>query len=224
MKLLCSTYNLELNFPENEVQLLRIESSPIFRELTEMLWKQCETGDGEFILSCDNKERRLDKEADIILNPFQIDFNNRKVLAKLYQELKESALGQHLEESLLIENYLEQYVIAICNDLEYPLTYKQNPDIIGYFKLFEVKFDEIDMDTIQRLAQYVKLMHRVLNIQLFIFVNIKDYCSEELLEELYRTLLYEKVGILLLERHESAKIDQERVTIIDKDACLIYDK
>ena len=224
MRLLCSAYNLKLDFPENEIQVLRIESSSIFLELVEMFWKQSQTGEGEFVYSRSNMEKRLDKEADLILNPFQIDINNRKILTKVYQELKENALGPHLEETLKVENHLEQFIIALCNDADYPLSYTENPDITSFFKLYEVKLDETDTDTIQRLVQYVKMMHRVLNTQLFIFVNLKDYFSNELLEELYRTLLYEKVGILLVERHESEKIVPERVTIIDKDACLIYDE
>ena len=189
-----------------------------------MLWKQCETGEGEFVLSEAYKEKRLDKEAEVIVNPFHLDLNNRKILTKLYQELKESALGTRLEETLKLENHLEQYIIGLCDDVDYPLTYKSEMDIIALLKMFEVKLDETDTDVIERLVQYVKLMHAVLKIQLFVFINFKDFFSEDVLEELYKTLLYEKIGLLLVERHESHSINKERLTIIDKDACVIYDR
>ena len=224
MKLICNRYGLEIEFRENEIQVLQIESSSLFLEITEMLWKQCETGEGEFVLSEAYKEKRLDKEAEVIVNPFRLDLNNRKILTKLYQELKESALGARLEETLKLENHLEQYIIGLCDDVDYPLTYKSEMDIIALLKMFEVKLDETDTDVIERLVQYVKLMHAVLKIQLFVFINFKDFFSEDVLEELYKTLLYEKIGLLLVERHESHSINKERLTIIDKDACVIYDR
>ena len=224
MKLICNRYGLEIEFRENEIQVLQIESSSLFLEITEMLWKQCETGEGEFVLSEAYKEKRLDKEAEVIVNPFHLDLNNRKVLTKLYQELKESALGTRLEETLKLENHLEQYIIGLCDDVDYPLTYKSEMDIIALLKMFEVKLDETDTDVIEWLVQYVKLMHAVLKIQVFVFINFKDFFSEEVLEELYKTLLYEKIGLLLVERHESHPISKERLTIIDKDACVIYDR
>lgn len=224
MKLICNRYGLQIEFRENEIQVLQIESSSLFLEITEMLWKQCETGEGEFVLSEAYKEKRLDKEAEVIVNPFHLDLNNRKILTKLYQELKESALGTRLEETLKLENHLEQYIIGLCDDVDYPLTYKSEMDIIALLKMFEVKLDETDTDVIERLVQYVKLMHAVLKIQLFVFINFKDFFSEDVLEELYKTLLYEKIGLLLVERHESHSINKERLTIIDKDACVIYDR
>lgn len=224
MKLICNRYGLEIDFHENEIQVLQIESSSLFLEITEMLWRQCQTGEGEFVFSEAFKEKRLDKEAEVIVNPFQLDFNNRKILTRLYQELKESALGARLEETLKLENHLEQYIIGLCDDVDYPLTYKSEMDIIALLKMFDVKLDETDTDVTERLVQYVKLMHAVLKIQLFVFINFKDFFSEKVLEELYKTLLYEKISLLLIERHASHPINKERLTIIDKDACLIYDR
>ncbi len=224
MKLVCSKFGLVIDFPENEIQVLRIESSSLFLEFTEMLWQQCATGEGEFIFSEEHKEKRLDKDAEFVSNPFQLNLNNRKILSRLYQELKEHALGVHLDETLNLENHLEQYVIKLCDEVDYPLTYKQEMDLTSLFKMYEVQLDETYEDVIQRLVQYVKMAHQVLNVKLFILMNAKDFFSDIILEELYKTLCYEKVGILLVERHESKRLEKERLTIVDKDACLIYDE
>ena len=80
------------------------------------------------------------------------------------------------------------------------------------------------MDVATKIINYIHLAHRVLNTSLFIFINLKSYFSNEDLELLYQTLLYEKVTILLIERYESTKLSFEKHLIIDNDACVIYDK
>ena len=40
---------------------------------------------------------------------------------------------------------------------------------------------------------------------------------------IFRTLNYEKVNILLIERHETPCLANQTRIIIDKDECVIYD-
>ena len=92
MKLVCSEYGLEIELEENKVQVLLIEKQEIALAMTESLWRQSNGGAGIFILSAADKIHNIAKEVCVILNLFDINCNDRKILNKLYQEI---ALVQH---------------------------------------------------------------------------------------------------------------------------------
>ena len=73
----------------------------------------------------------------------------------------------------------------------------------------------------ERLAEYLKLLHQLCKIQVIIFVNLKTYFSQDELEELYKFAFYEKLFLVLIENREKPKLKEEKVCIIDADGCII---
>ena len=90
--------------------------------------------------------------------------------------------------------------------------------------MYDVHIDNEDTDLQSRILNYIKLTHRLLNIELFVFVNLKTFISIEILAELYQTLCYKKINLLLIERQDYGLIENEHRIIIDQSACVIYDK
>ncbi len=167
---------------------------------------------------------RLNKICEIITDPFQVDLNNRKILTKIYEDALKEYRDNHPEEILQLQSDLERFIINICESSEYALTYNDDPVFAELMKLYNVHVYSSNMDIVTKLVYYVKLSHRVLNTSLFIFVNLKAYFSNETLELFLKTLSYEKVNIMLIERYNSSLTSNERRIVIDKDACIIYDE
>lgn len=80
MKLVHSEYDIKIELKENNVNLLVIENRKLMTELVYELYNQCNGLDGRFVLSNDMKELKIDKEASIVLEPFTINCNERKVI------------------------------------------------------------------------------------------------------------------------------------------------
>ena len=223
MRLVCNAYGLDFSFDENHVAELLIENSEAFLRFLTQMNAQFRGEDDLLILSEADKELRLDKMADVIIDPFQMDVNNKKILTKIYQSIVEESQDTNLEWLLNLKSELERYIMDACEKSEYALTYDSNPDFADLLKMFDVHVDNTEMDMAERLISYVKLSHRVLNTSFFIFVNLKSYFSSKKLEQIFQTLCYEQVNILLLERYDSNVCEYEKRVIIDKDACVICD-
>ena len=223
MRMFCEEYHLDCIFEEDKVMELLIESPVLFQDFIVNLRLQYE-GKGEFaIFSEAGKEIDLAKKAEMITDPLQMDINNRKILSKIYQEIVKTQQDTNLEKMMQIQSLLEQFVLEACEESQYALTYHSNIDFSDILKVFDVHVDYEEMDLVSRMIAYIRMMHRVLNISLFVFVNIKAYFSDDILEALYQTLSYENVYILLIERYESTFINKEKRVILDKDACVICD-
>ena len=73
-----------------------IESPELFVQYTQMLYRQMESEEGKFVLSENDEILDFPKQAEIILNPFALDFNDRRIQKKLYSELQKTAYGENV--------------------------------------------------------------------------------------------------------------------------------
>lgn len=96
---------MKLVHPNLEGQLLLnspcewiIESPELFSRYVKELFEQSNGEEGNFVLSEGEKEISISKFAEIIINPFSINKNDKRILGKLYTRLNDLAVAE--------ENYL----------------------------------------------------------------------------------------------------------------------
>ena len=87
-------YGIEIELSENQICVLIAESPSFFSKLIETLYKEKQDGDGKILLSENDKILSFSKMSEIIVNPFTIDPNERRIMQKLYQELCVETLDQ----------------------------------------------------------------------------------------------------------------------------------
>lgn len=74
----------------------------------------------------------------------------------------------------------------------------------------------------EQLIEYMSLYRRFFGKKLFVFLNLKPCLSFVELELFYRSVVYEKYNIMLIENHASEiHTDYEQTVIIDSDLCQI---
>ena len=66
MNLAYSEYGLNIEFKENVVNHLVIENQDLLTQIVSELYGQCNGSDGEFILSDETKELKIEKEVSIV--------------------------------------------------------------------------------------------------------------------------------------------------------------
>lgn len=213
-----------LELSENSVNVLVIENQKIFSSLITELLEQKSGCDGEFVLSQELKELSIEKNVEIILEPFSLDLNNRRILNRLYAKLSEIAVN---EEFYLAYNGISTRIFAFVEKLaqkaENRLTYGESIDAASLFKMVDLKL-EIDHESlVEKIDDYMSVVQEFLGISAFIFVNLKKFLTAENLLELYQSSSYNKYRLLLFENSIDEKIlPGEKTYIIDKDLCSIY--
>ena len=210
-----------MDVSENQIPVLIIEHPGIYSDFIESFFQQCEGEEGEIIISDRGKNLKLSKSALIVLDYFSLNFNNRQIQTKLYQQLKNAGAELSIQKDEfthqgidLIENV---FSISRFDHIEYNLEL----DWADIFKLYQVRV-EADYDSIQeKLVSFLRICAELLDLKLVAFVNLKAYVSEDDLLEIYRMAGYLKVNLLLIESIETYSHPMEKYFIIDKDQCII---
>jgi len=222
MKLIHSHIDVEFDFDKNSSQLLIIENSSEFFELTHQLYRQCEgAGDGEWVLSDDSQILSLQKLSEIITEYYSFSLNNKKIENLLNGELLSLLKsGDYFEEFSLINKNL----IAINEDLsmrlDFPVSYSEEFLFEDFIKFSHYKINE-NLGLTEKLLTYIDIYVNIKNIKLAIFVNLFSILSEDDIKKLLKQLEYMQIKVFFIESQLKYDIKSMQKTIIDNDLCVI---
>ena len=104
MRLINAEWNLDVQFKENMVNQVVIEEPQIYAAILSELYAQINGVEGKFLLSQGEKECSISKDMDIVINPFGITANCRKMQTKLQTELKEELSEFFYSEYLSVQS------------------------------------------------------------------------------------------------------------------------
>ena len=221
MTLTNGKYNLKLSFEENQVTVLIFESSEMFGEA---IWDFQETiiGDtGPFVLADQMEPISISKQMELIVDPFLLDFNSRKIQQRLYKEwgcLSENYDSEKAEINRKIIDLLGKLQVRSAYD---NVNFQLEFDWEDLFKFYRVQFCMEFQDLEEKICEYIKVMSRLMKIKVLVFVNLKTYLSREQLLRVYQMAFYHKIYLLLLENAERKQEKNENIYIVDRDKCLI---
>ena len=221
MTLTLTDYDVIIEMVENQINEVIIESERVFRYVVENLWLQVNGQTGQLILAENDKELTFSKNAELIMNPFAINLNDKKILTKLYAEMLELAKEDFFEETGNLNAAIVNYLDVLINRLPYDLNFASELDVIGLCKLYKVEIDGDNDSIVSRLIDYLRAMHQIVHVNVFFFVNLKMYLTREELLSIYEFANYEKIHIFIISGAQKEKIIGEKSLIIDKDLCII---
>lgn len=222
MRLVNVSYNIDIEFAENCTEIISIEGPDIYTEFIQGLNSQLDGEAGNFVLSEKNDTLKMDKKVEFIFNPFGVDFNEKRIISKAYNVLKDSAEGlDELREKInsSIVNILDEVILRSPYD---NFVYNLDLDWNTLFKLYDVRVQFEEGKLVDKLIQYIRMLAELLGIRVIFLLNISTFLTKYELQELCNSAQYEKVNLVLLEQRELELTDvKSRSHIIDCDRCLI---
>lgn len=224
MKLVYPDYTYQVVFQEEIINTVVIENQAEFTHLVGELTHQCNGGDGRFVLSEEDKILKIGSSVQCIINPMTLTLNTKRILDKIYEQLdgEIQSTELYLDEKDL-HSIMYGFVQKVIDRQGYPLIYDEQMESKSVFKMMNLRWPEEDETLLSKIVDYMKLNQELLKCRVFVFVNLKSFLTEEELHLLYKTCLYEKYNLLLIESMDrEEKFDSEKVLIIDKDCCEIY--
>ena len=224
MILAYSKLNLRMEFIENTVNVLVLEDPVQFSEIVYLLKSDEKVLESPFVLSESDKFLQISKEMEIIVDPFSLDFNSRKIQQQLYKEMEIVATEFDVEKAEVNGRML--YLIeGIQERLQYQnIAYNLEFSWENLLKLYQVHFEPLCESLLEKLVEYIKIASNLLNLKVIGFVNLKLYLTKEQLHYLYEIAFYNKVNLLLIENIENTQLEEEKLYIVDRDKCIIVKK
>lgn len=222
MRLVYPLLDVELCLSINSPTVLVLEDKAFFLQFVFDLWNHSQGKEGNLLLSEKDKPVKVDKNVEVVINPFAINLNDKKILTKVYSELEELCNESYIEEISAINANIVSLMDMLEQSISYPIKFDIDVELKGLFKLQCVKIEESDDGLLDRLVSYIKLLHQICAIRVFVFVNLKAFLSSDMIAELYKACIYEEVIVIDVESHDYGKeIESEQYFVIDQELCFI---
>ena len=199
---------------------LIVENKRAYRKIIEDLVNNSNIEDGNIILSKNNKLVMPEKEIFVFLDYFNFDIN-KFVLNKYYKELKNLSENEFLNETLEIKEILKDYINKLIEN-NYSLKFEDDLDISQILKAFSIKFERSE-DLLLNLFEWLKILNELLGYEIFFFINLENFLSENELLEFSKFIVYNEYKVVFLENFYRNKLsDNDNLIIIDNDLCEIF--
>lgn len=223
MKIVHPLLERPITFTENEVQVLAIENQHAFTSFVSELVDQTNGSEGDFVFSREDVPVALSKEAEIIINPLNLDCNQRRIVNRLFTILSDLAIGEDFYlETVTLRGAICQYIQKLTEGVPFPLAFNEEPGINDILKAAGVHFDFESSSFLSRLIDYFTVLQDFCHISLFVLVNIKTWLNQDDLLQLYKDAEYKKYTLFLIENSvQKSELPQEVLRIIDDDLCEI---
>ena len=213
-------FNFKIDFENKSIFSLIIENKKLYRKIIEDLINNTSIDDGNIILSKNNKLIVPEKEIFVFSDYFNFDVN-KFVLNKYYKELKNLSENDFFDETVEIKEVLRNYVTKLVEN-EYSIKLEEDLDISQILKAFGVKFQRNE-DLLLNLFEWIKILNELLGYEIFFFINLENFLSDDELVEFSKFILYNKYKVVFLENFNRNKLfDDDNLIIIDNDLCEIF--
>lgn len=214
-------FDFAINVDENTIASIVCENPKALYEMMDDLIGMFNFHESSWIISENDGERIDVNKLELILNPFYIEINSKKLLGKVYKEIEDCITGYFLEEMSNINNIFVGIMDSVSKKLSYDIDFNFECNSKDILKIYNVKLHSESCSLLEKLSVYIKLISTALNAKCLFMMDIKRYLSEEEILTLYKEARYWKVHLVLIESKFERKLENEKTIIIDKDRCII---
>lgn len=118
--------------------------------------------------------------------------------------------------------HLQEYMLELEQCTEYILEFDQETDMSALLKAVNIHYETRDMDFMERLVQYMKVLAVVVGVKVFMFVNLRSYLTDHQMQEVMKEMKYQNIKGLFIESQQRSCMEGVKQYIIDVDRCEIY--
>lgn len=223
MKLTHTELEKQLVFETGKAVEWIIESPASFSKYVRDLYEIMQDNEGKFTLSDEDEIIDFQKYAELIIDPFLLDFHNRQIQKKLYAELQNLAVSSEFYlQTQELKFQIQKYFVDLEYASGYDLEIADEIDLSAIFKVVGIQLDGGNEETLfERIAIYIKIMAELLKKKLVILVNSRSYLTSDQIDQIAELCMYSEVALLLIENVQRDFSKKRNYCIIDCDECCI---
>lgn len=220
MRLANRYFDTIFDIDSDKVNTLIVENHKFFRACVCGMQNLCNKEDADFIFSVDHEEVVLGDKIELICDFINLDRNDKKLANGLVKFFTRAMADKSSE---FAEYFARGYSLlnSISGELYPNVDFDEDIDHARFIKLFKPTFSYKDKDFLEKLLLYIDALVEFCDTKLIVMVNVKSYLNNEEFLELFKHARYMQVPIFCIESHETYKIKEEKIVIIDSDLCEI---
>lgn len=208
MKIIMTDYETEIELSDNKVSVFEILNKQLFYDITSYFVDISNGINNDYPLLFIDKDEEvnLNRNIDVYLNYFEIEYNSKNVLTKLYDRVNNELNEEDKNKIQLLINDLMKLYNSYISNIDLDLEYNDSLSFIDICKLLKLRVKDSTTNILEKIMLIIDIESQLHLNKLILFVNLKQYLNKDDLSKLYEYILAKKVNVLLL---ENSSVDDE---------------
>lgn len=217
---LCIKYidnNLEIN--SNEIQSVEIENKRYFYRIVDDLYTIYNGNIVEDISLLDDNNNEINylNKFKIFVNYFDFGLNSKKYSNDILKCITNNISDENKDLLTKQYNKIVNIYKNILNDIDLPLLIDSEINIDNVTKLMKININT-SKDLLSNLFILIDSENLFQTKNILIFINLKQYLTNNELEELYKYSAYNEIPLLLIDSQSyGTTLNNEKKLIIDEN-------
>lgn len=219
MKIKIDYFENVITLKEDKVTCIEIENKNYFYRLISNLYSIINSEIVEDITFYDseNKELNISNKIKIFLNFFNFDFDSKKYTNDINKYIINEMDENDKINLLKSYNKLIETFIKILNKSDLPLQILEDITVENIIKNLKLTINPKN-NLLDNLMLLIELEKTLKTNNLLVFVNLKQYLTNQELIELYKYAIYNKIHIIMIDSQSyGGTLDYENKLIIDSN-------
>lgn len=227
MKIICNSLGIDMLLDENKENIIYFENQECFSKMIELfLLEESGIKTEDLYVIEDNFPINTKTTLEVIINPFGLSVNDKKVVTKLQTYISNFISNSELyTKNNELNSFVCSYMYEVLNNIDYNVRFSTCLSPLDYVKFLNVEIDEDYGSLYDRIITYIKTVSSLLDKKLFVFVNLHTYLSHENILLFNKEICYNKLNVIYLEyKYNNALFVDEKnknMTIFDNDSCVL---
>lgn len=222
MKLAYHLLSSPIKINEESVNILVIENQKIFSEILTDLSNQMNKTKGNVVLSYDNTPIEISKNMEVITEFIPFELNKRSILSKLLKRVDTIAQNEvFFMKTKELSSQISEYAQLLADEIEFDIDFLHEYEVSCILKAINFKLRDDYASISEKIIDYMLLVREFENDKCFVLVNFRNYVSNSEISDFYKTVLYNKLKVLIVSASDYPLSPYETKTIIDMDLCQI---
>ena len=163
------------------------------------------------------------KSIDVICNPLDLHFNNRRAMATLLKLLVKASLSDELYmETNAFKSRVIKYLDQVVDSENFVFEVAADDFAIDNIaKAVNLHIVDDEDDFVDLLTDYMSMMAELAGVKLFVFLNLRTMLTDGELARLIGNINNHQLDIFLIEGHQFGMVEGCGRIIVDVDLCEI---
>lgn len=208
-----SIFGLEhkIVFDDSHINILEIKDKKFFRKILFLL-NNITKEENEIVLMDNLKRLAIDKEIYMVFDLYNIEYNSKKILNKLYTIIADNInLSEKTELDELVFKF-RNFLVKEINELPFEFEMKSDIEIEDVLKIFALKIDEsCYFELLEKVEFLIDIIKKFKIAKILVLPNLKTYFTNEELVEIYKYAKYNDVYLLIIQNEiEESILEYEK--------------
>lgn len=143
-------------------------------------------------------------KANLILDPFNIDINSKKILKELYKQIQSTfQVDEMIHEFYNGVVHINNMIEDVLQDYDIDFEYNHDLEVQSYLKLMNLRINDLrSLSFYDQVLNYLEIISELFPTQPIIFYNLLSYLSDEQIKMLCDFKNYKHLYVLFIENKD----------------------